>query len=121
MWSQLDHGFYRLVSRRFVGRRNQFNPGIAAWSLDPLVLPRQYPLRNRNADLLRRFEIDDELEFDRLLEGNISSIDAVEIFLYLGKAPVLRSTGSPICCHKSIPPCRLATREKPASRRMTVA
>ena len=34
---------------------------------------------------------------------------------------VLRSTGSPICCHKSMPPCRLATRGKPASRRMTVA
>ncbi len=38
-----------------------------------------HTLRNRNADLLRRFEIDDEFEFDRLLEGNISWIDAVEI------------------------------------------
>ena len=48
--------------------------------LDPLVLlPRQHPLRNRNADLLRRFEIDDELEFDRLLEGNIGWFDAVEM------------------------------------------
>ena len=37
------------------------------------------PLRNRNADLLSRFEIDDELEFDRLLEGNISWFDAVEM------------------------------------------
>jgi hypothetical protein len=35
--------------------------------------------RNRNTDLLRRFEIDDELEFDRLLEGNISWFDAVEM------------------------------------------
>jgi len=40
--------------------------------LDPLVLPRQHPHRNRNADLLRRFEIDDEVEFGWLLEGNIS-------------------------------------------------
>jgi hypothetical protein len=35
--------------------------------------------RNRNTDLLRRFEIDDELEFDRVLEGNISWFDAVEM------------------------------------------
>ena len=35
-------------------------------------------IRNR-ADLLRRFEIDDELEFDRLLEWNISGSDAAEI------------------------------------------
>ena len=35
-----------------------------------------------NADLLRPFEIDDELEFDRLLEPTISWFDAVEIFLY---------------------------------------
>jgi hypothetical protein len=48
--------------------------------LDPLVLPRQQPLRNPNADLLPRFEIDDELEFDRLLEENISWFDAVELF-----------------------------------------
>jgi hypothetical protein len=40
---------------------------------------------------------------------------------FLGKGLVLRSTGSPICCHKSMPPCRLATRGKPASRRITVA
>jgi hypothetical protein len=36
-------------------------------------------IRNRKTDLLRRFEIDDELEFDRLLEGNISWFDAVEM------------------------------------------
>lgn len=44
----------------------------------PPCSPCQHDLRNRNADLLRRFEIDDELEFDRLLEGNISWFDAVE-------------------------------------------
>ena len=44
------------------------------------VCHRTSPCRsNRNTDLLRRFEIDDELEFDRLLEGNISWFDAVEM------------------------------------------
>jgi hypothetical protein len=48
-------------------------------SLDHPVRSRQNIRRNRQADLLRRFEIDDELEFDRLLEGKFSWIDAVEI------------------------------------------
>jgi hypothetical protein len=43
--------------------------------LTNLVRFRQHPLRSRNADLPRGFEIDDELEFDRLLEGNISWFD----------------------------------------------
>jgi hypothetical protein len=34
--------------------------------------PSPIPPRNRNADVLHRFQIDDELEFDRRLEGNIS-------------------------------------------------
>jgi hypothetical protein len=35
--------------------------------LDHLIRPRKYVGRDRQADLLRRFEIDDELEFDRVL------------------------------------------------------
>jgi len=35
-------------------------------------------IRACGADLLRRFEIDDELEFDRLVEGNIGWFDDVE-------------------------------------------
>jgi hypothetical protein len=47
--------------------RIQSNPAIAAWLFDHLIRPRKYVGRDRQADLLRRFEIDDELEFDRLL------------------------------------------------------
>jgi hypothetical protein len=45
-----------------------------------LVKTRLRPLQNPHANLLRHFEIiDDVLEFDWPLGGNITRIDAVEI------------------------------------------
>src|SRR2546422_3456951 len=47
-------------------------------SLDHLVRPREHVGRNRHADLLGRLEIDDELEFCRLLHGKIGWLGALE-------------------------------------------
>jgi hypothetical protein len=55
----------------FSCRRIQFNLGIAAWLFDHSCRPYQHIRRNRQADLLRRFEFGDELELDRLLDGKI--------------------------------------------------
>src|SRR6185503_10750197 len=38
----------------------------------------QHVRRNRHADLLRRFEINDELELDRLLHGNVGGLCAFQ-------------------------------------------
>ena len=53
------------------GRKIQFNPVLALprgflRSLDDLVRSRQHIRRNRQADLLRRFEVDNQLELGRL-------------------------------------------------------
>jgi hypothetical protein len=39
-----------------------------------LVRPRQYVRRNREADLFRGFQIDDQLELVRLLDRKIASL-----------------------------------------------
>jgi hypothetical protein len=41
------------------------------------IRSRQHVGRNCQADLLGRFEIDDELELDRLLDWNISGFDSL--------------------------------------------
>ena len=54
-----------------------------------LVRSRQHIRRDRQADLLRRFEIDDELEFVRLLHRQISRLGAFQNFVDVGgSAPV---------------------------------
>ena len=52
--------------------------GIATRSahLNHPIRPRQHIRRNRQADLLRRFEIDDKLELLRLFDGKISGLRA---------------------------------------------
>jgi hypothetical protein len=39
-----------------------------------IVIPGRLTALMRNADLLRRFEIDDELEFGRLLKGILAGL-----------------------------------------------
>ena len=56
------------------GRRNQFNPGIAAWLLDHPVRPYRHIRRNRHADLLRGFQINHELKVCRLLHREIDGL-----------------------------------------------
>ena len=47
--------------------------------IDHLVRPRQHIRRNRQADLFRRFQIDDELELLRLLDGKIGGLAPFKI------------------------------------------
>src|SRR5215475_4514886 len=51
------------------------------FSLYHPVRPVQQRLRNRHADLFRRFEIDHQLELRRLFEGNVSRLGALENFI----------------------------------------
>ena len=44
------------------------------FSLDHLIRPGQHVLRNRQADLLGRFKIDDQLELRRLLTGRSAGL-----------------------------------------------
>ena len=45
------------------------------------VRPRQYGRRNRQADLLCRLQVDDELELRRLLYGKLGRLGAFENFV----------------------------------------
>jgi hypothetical protein len=64
--------------------RIQFNPSIATRSLNDLIRPRQHVRRNRKADLLRCFQIDDELELLRLFHGKIRRLSSFENFVNVG-------------------------------------
>ena len=58
-------------------------------SPDYLVRPRQHVRRNRQADLLGGFEIDDQLELRRLLDRKIGGFCAFEDFIYIHRgAPI---------------------------------
>jgi hypothetical protein len=58
-------------------------------SLNHLIRPHQHVGRNRQADLLSRFEIDDELELLRLLHREIGKLSAFEDLVHLGSgAPI---------------------------------
>jgi len=50
-------------------RTIQFNPGRAAWLFHHLIRSHQHIRWNGQADLLGGFQIDDELEFNRSLNG----------------------------------------------------
>ena len=61
------------------------------FSLDHLVRPIQQRLRDRQADLLCRLEIDDELKLRRLLDGQVSGLGAFENPVHVvGGAPKIR-------------------------------
>jgi hypothetical protein len=58
-------------------------------SLDHLVRSRQHVLRNRQTDLLRGFDVNDELELGRLLDREITRFCAFEDFIDVdGGAPL---------------------------------
>jgi hypothetical protein len=69
----------------------EFSPILAspAWSLDHSVGPHQHVRRNRKSDLLRGFQIDDELEFLRLLHRKLSRLSAFEDLVHI-------SSGAPV-------------------------
>src|SRR5215510_8632657 len=68
---------YTRLSSRVDGEFNSILASLLGFlpSLDHLVRPDQHVRRNCQTDLLGRFQIDDELEFLRLLDRKIS-IDA---------------------------------------------
>ena len=66
---------------RFVGGRIQFNPGITAWLLDHFIRSRKHVGRNPEANPLRRFEIDDQLELRRLLDWKVGGLGAFQDFV----------------------------------------
>ena len=60
-------------------------PFAHCWlSFNDLIRPRQHIRRNRQADLLRRLQIDDELELHRLLHGEISGLAAFQYLVHIG-------------------------------------
>jgi hypothetical protein len=60
------------------GRRNQFNPSIAACLFDHFIRSRQHVRWNRQADLLCRLEVDYKLELGWLLDGEIGGLSAFQ-------------------------------------------
>ncbi len=52
--------------------------GLSRRILDHLVRPHQHIRRNRQADLLRGFQIDDQLELRRLLDWQIGRLGAFQ-------------------------------------------
>ena len=44
---------------------------------DDFIRPVQHRLRNRQADLLRRFQVDDQLKLHRLLHGKVGGFGAL--------------------------------------------
>ena len=63
--------------------------------LDDLIRPRQHIRRNRQADLLGCFQVDDQLELRRLLHGKIGGLGAFQNLVHVGSgAPVQVGNGS---------------------------
>ena len=48
------------------------------------IRPHQHIGRDRQADLLGRFQIDDELELDRLLDRQIGGLRALQNLVHIG-------------------------------------
>ena len=53
--------------------------GLSRRILDHLIRPHQHVRRNRQADLLRGFEIDDELKLRRLLDRQVAGLAPFKI------------------------------------------
>jgi hypothetical protein len=52
--------------------------------LDDLIRPQQYCLRDRQAERLRRLEVDRQLELRRLLNGQVGRLGALEDLVDVG-------------------------------------
>ena len=68
-------------------------------SFDHLIRPLQHAHWNRQADLLRCFQVDDKLELPRLLHRQISRVSAFQYLVHV----LGRSCGTG---HRSLPPRR---------------
>ena len=56
-------------------------------SFDYFVRSRQHVRRDREADLLGRLEIDHQLKFDRLLDGEIGRLGSLQNFVHVDNDP----------------------------------
>ena len=70
-----------------------FNQFLA--SPNHLVRPRQHVRRNRQADLIGRFEVDNELEFPRLLHRKIGGLCALKDLVHISAVRRSGPSGSP--------------------------
>jgi hypothetical protein len=59
------------------------SPDLLSILFDDFVRLRQYVRWNRQADLLRRFEVDDEVKLLRLLDGQIRGLPTLENLVYV--------------------------------------
>ena len=73
----LVHFFVFLIENRKSAIENSFYD---------FVRPYQHVGWNRQADLLRRLQIDDELELHRLLHGEFGWFGAFEDFIHVGRS-----------------------------------
>ena len=58
--------------------------------LDYLVRSRQYIRRNRKADLLGCFEVDDQFKFCGLLHGQVSRLRALQNLVHIDGCPTVQ-------------------------------
>ena len=56
--------------------------GLSRRILNHLIRPRQHVRRNREADLLSRFQVDEQLKLRRLLYGNIGWLSSYPFVLF---------------------------------------
>jgi hypothetical protein len=66
-------------------------------SLDHLVRSRQHARWNREADLLRRFQVDNELKLGRLLDRQVSGIGTLQDLIYVSCGATV------LCATKNLP------------------
>src|SRR6185503_21104514 len=87
-------------------RSGSYNPKSAfrnLQSLNHLVRPRQHVRRNRETDLLGGFEIDEQLEFSRLLHRKIGGFGALKDFIDVsGGAPMHVQKVRRIACEATL-------------------
>ena len=69
--------------------------GLSRRLLDHLIRPRQHVRRNRQADLFRGLQIDDELELRRLLHRQIGGLGAFQNFVHVDSRRADRGRRSP--------------------------
>ena len=63
-----------------------------AKSLNYLIRPQQQRRRNRQAECLGGLEVDDEFEFRRLLDGQITRFGALQDFVDIGRNATVGAT-----------------------------
>src|SRR5215510_10919978 len=87
--SELDFGGrQRAEGFGFHKECERSRPLCSAFLLNHLIRSRQDVRRDRQTDLLRRFEVDDKLELYRLLYRQISRLRSLEDFIDIGGGTV---------------------------------